>query len=136
MNRKDFQVLAECRAREAGLLARRGEGRGAYYLAGLAVECALKACIARKTKRYEFPPPVNEVRDLYSHDLKQLLKKAGLSAQLELDMKADRELSANWGTVQRWSIESRYDSSRLNGRDMHTAVSGPNGVLLWIKRHW
>jgi HEPN domain-containing protein len=30
---------------EAGLYA------GAYYLAGYAVECALKACIAKKTAR-------------------------------------------------------------------------------------
>jgi len=28
---------------------------GAYYLAGYAVECAIKACIAKGTRRYEFP---------------------------------------------------------------------------------
>jgi len=36
-------------------LLRLGLFDGAYYLAGYAVECALKACIAKGTQRFEFP---------------------------------------------------------------------------------
>src|SRR5919106_3680906 len=32
-----------------------GEPSGAYYLAGYAVECGLKACIAKQVRRHEFP---------------------------------------------------------------------------------
>jgi len=53
--RKDFQRLAELRAKEAATLAKTGNQQGAYYLAGFAVECALKACIAKKTRRHDFP---------------------------------------------------------------------------------
>ena len=46
MNRADFQRLADVRIDEAGVLLAAGRWSGAYYLAGYAVECALKACIA------------------------------------------------------------------------------------------
>ena len=46
MNRNEFQELAEVRIGEAGVLLAGGKSDGAYYLAGYAVECALKACVA------------------------------------------------------------------------------------------
>ena len=55
MLRKDFRELAMIRLREARVLLRAKCYDGAYYLAVYAVECALKACIARHTKRFEFP---------------------------------------------------------------------------------
>ena len=55
MNRTDFQKLAEERIAEAKILLDAGKWSGAYYLAGYAVECALKACIAKMTKSEDFP---------------------------------------------------------------------------------
>jgi hypothetical protein len=55
MKRKDFQELAAVRLKEARVLLRAGCYEGAYYLAGYAVECALKACISKQTERHEFP---------------------------------------------------------------------------------
>lgn len=55
VNRKDLQSLARTRLAEAKILLDAGRSDGAYYLAGYAVECALKACIARGTQRHEFP---------------------------------------------------------------------------------
>ena len=48
---------------------------GAYYLAGYAVECALKACIAKGTLRGEFPDK-KRVDSSYSHNLRELFKVA------------------------------------------------------------
>jgi HEPN domain-containing protein len=45
MNRFDSQKLASLRLREAKALLAAGFPEGAYYLAGYAVECALKACL-------------------------------------------------------------------------------------------
>ena len=42
-----------------------GYPAGAYYLMGYAVECALKACIAKQTKRYDFPPKPSSVNAIY-----------------------------------------------------------------------
>jgi HEPN domain-containing protein len=48
--RKDFKFLADLGAKEAEVLLKSGKQHGAYYLAGYAVECALKACIAKKNQ--------------------------------------------------------------------------------------
>ena len=55
MDRRDLQALSRIRINEAKGLLSLGLHDGAYYLAGYAVECALKACIAKETKRHEFP---------------------------------------------------------------------------------
>lgn len=136
LRRKDFQRLADLRAREAGVLARSRNEAGAYYLAGYAVECALKACIAKETKRHEFPPKVDYVRRVYTHNLEELLKLARLNNQLETDAKESPGLGINWGVVKRWNEESRYKASGLNGKDLYAAISGPSGVLPWIEQRW
>lgn len=55
MNRDDLQKLARLRLREARALLDRDLYPGAYYLSGYVVECALKACIAKSTKKFDFP---------------------------------------------------------------------------------
>jgi hypothetical protein len=47
MNRNDLQNLSRLREKEAKVLLDNGCFAGAYYLLGYAVECALKACIAK-----------------------------------------------------------------------------------------
>ncbi|HXB21520.1 MAG TPA: hypothetical protein VNV88_09065 [Candidatus Solibacter sp.] len=111
---------------EAGVLVQNRKLQGAYYLAGYAVECALKACIARQTKRYEFPPKVRHVHDVYTHDLDKLLRLAGLDKQLESDIQTNTALAINWAVVKDWDEEKRYVTSGLNGRDMHAALIGPD----------
>jgi hypothetical protein len=136
LTRKDFQRLAELRTREASALLRTRNPIGAYYLSGYAIECALKACIAKLARRHEFPLKADYVRRLYTHNLEELLRLAELEAQLESDMKTNTALATNWGVVKSWNEESRYRVSGLNGRDLHSAVSGPAGVLAWIKQRW
>jgi HEPN domain len=134
--RRDFRSLAQLRAEDARLLLRSRRQLGAYYLAGYAVECALKACIAKRRKRFEFPPKRGSVEKMYSHDLDTLLDVAGLEAQLKREIAANPSFAANWNTVKDWTAESRYQTSGLNGKDMYNAVAGPNGVLPWIRLRW
>lgn len=136
LTRRDFQRLAELRAKEAGALLRSRHTIGAYYLSGYAVECALKACIAKHTRRYEFPRKVEYIRRLYTHDLQELLKLAELDQQLKEDMERNTVLAKNWLVAKGWTEESRYRNTGLNGRDLHSAIAGPDGVLLWIKQRW
>jgi HEPN domain-containing protein len=67
MNRRDFQKLALIRIEDARVLFRGGRYDAAYYLAGYAVECALKACIAKQTMRHDFPPDRGSVDKVYRH---------------------------------------------------------------------
>ena len=50
---------------------------GCYYLAGHAVEAALKACIAKATRRYEFPDK-DRANRVFTHDSVKLLREAQL----------------------------------------------------------
>jgi len=114
MNRDDFQELAHKRLRDARVLLRGRRHAGAYYLTGYAVECGLKACIARQTRRFDFPPKPNAVRDIYVHDLTKLVKAAGLQHDLDEELKRAKNLApigvvqrtgvrtADTGTTQRW----------------------------------
>ncbi len=136
VTRRAFQRLSDLRTEEAGVLVRNRKQLGAYYLAGYAVECALKACIAKETKRHEFPPKLAYVRSVYVHDLDQLLRLAGLDKQLENDMKKNSSLANNWNVIKVWSEEARYIASGLKGKDMYEALIGTDGVLTWIKQRW
>jgi HEPN domain-containing protein len=108
MNRSDFQRLSELRLKEAKALLAGGFPEGAYYLAGYAVECALKACIARKTQEFDFPEK-KRVNDSHTHDLGKLLVLAGLSEDLQLGIAANPRMEMYWGFVRDWSEESRYE---------------------------
>ncbi|MBI4482433.1 MAG: HEPN domain-containing protein [Acidobacteria bacterium] len=137
MNRGDFQGLARTRLRESRALLKAGYYDGAYYLAGYAIECALKACIARKTRRYDFPDK-QTVNDSYTHDLKRLVKLAGLELQRDAQEKAYPGFKVNWDIVKDWTEESRYRTSdRKKAQDLYSAIAGRRyGVLSWLRKHW
>ena len=86
MNRIDFQRISKLRVKEAKTLLDKGFYSGAYYLLGYSVECALKACIAKKIKRHDFPE-LKFVNKSYTHNLEQLLNVSGLTLELEKQMK-------------------------------------------------
>jgi HEPN domain-containing protein len=137
MNRNDLQRLVGIRIREAKTLFKAGEHSGAYYLAGYAVECALKACIARKTQRFDFPDR-SRVLQSHTHNLRELLKLAGLNDELELAKKASGKFEAGWDVVCRWTEEGRYSAwTRNDAEAILDAIAGKkDGVLPWIRRYW
>jgi HEPN domain-containing protein len=96
VNRDEFRELARIRLIEAKVLLDSGHYDGAYYLCGYAVECALKASIARKTSRHDFPPKPNLVRDMYTHNVRDLVFQAGLRETLA-DMVLPVGTSSNTG---------------------------------------
>ncbi|MEA2905782.1 MAG: hypothetical protein QOI12_3169 [Alphaproteobacteria bacterium] len=67
-DRATYQRLAELRLHEAKLLGQGGHPSGAYYLAGYAIECALKARIAAQFREHEIPDKAL-VNRIYTHDL-------------------------------------------------------------------
>ncbi len=136
-NRQEFQQLARMRLSDARVLIKAGKFEGAYYLTGLAVECALKACIAKNTKNNDFPPNQNAIRDIYSHDLGKLISAAKLHAALDADRRKNASLGNKWDVVIKdWNINSRYSVGGLNARDLYRAVAGRNGVMQWLRQRW
>lgn len=138
LNRDGLRRLSDLRAEEARLLLDNGYYTGAYYLAGYAVECVLKACIAKQVREFDFPD-----RDLaaksYSHRLQELLKTAQLDTALDRDGKSNPKLLSNWLIARRWNAESRYKPyvSQDDCRGLYVAVTdSASGVLPWIRLHW
>jgi len=138
MNRKDFQNLSRVRIKEAKALFKLGHHAGAYYLAGYAVECALKSCIAKETLRHDFPPDRRRTEEIYKHPAPELLKAANLQSLLKTATDLDPKLETNWRVVGDWSEQSRYHNfSKVDAEGMIEAVGNRNhGVLPWLKRHW
>lgn len=137
MNRDDFHRLAEIRVREAHTLLDAGHYPGAYYIIGYAVECALKACVSRQVKQYNFPDK-RLANEAFTHDLERLVGIAGLAFDFRNDRKANKDLDDNWKVVKDWKETSRYDIgiTQQQAFDLYSACTGQNGVLLWIKKQW
>jgi AbiV family abortive infection protein len=139
MNKIDLQILAEDRLTDAQVLLANGRFGAAYYLAGYAIECALKACIAKLTKAEDFPIK-NSTNKVYIHDLKKLAGTAGVEAGIAQLAKNDKTFERNWAFVTEWwSEESRYDRyvDQPRAKSMLDAVSDlQHGVLQCIRQYW
>ena len=133
----DFQEIAVLRFEESRVLLAAGFSDGAYYLAGYAVECALKSCIAKRTREHDFPDK-KLVNDSHTHDLTKLLQLAELKVDLEQAMQGNPAMQSSWDAVQDWSETSRYERKSLQeATDLLVAIEDQNGGLLpWIKLHW
>jgi HEPN domain-containing protein len=137
MNRADFQRLSNLRLQESKALLAAGLSEGAYYLAGYAVECALKACIARRTKEHDFPEKGSH--KYYCHDLEDLFGLADLKRELDRALATNPGMNANWIIVRDWSEESRYESGRTtqDAQDLLTAIEDQaGGILPWLQQRW
>lgn len=132
-SRSDLQMLAIRKLNDANLLLRRSRDSSAYYLAGYAVEFALKAAIAR----HVLPDP-GFIRDVYQHDLDKLVGVARLRAELDSARRASTRFNANWTVVSKWSVESRYEViDRRRSAAMIKAVGESSaGVLPWLQKYW
>jgi hypothetical protein len=110
----------------------------AYYLAGYAVECGLKACIAKQFKLYEFPPP-NTSNTLYIHRLADLATHDKLAGLLDFQKQSVPGFESNWTVVAGWTERSRYkhDWSREQAEKLIAAITQETaGVMEWIRQLW
>jgi len=137
VNRSDLQRLADVRITEAKALLDVGLWDGAYYLAGYAVECALKSCIARLTNQYDFPDKERAAK-AWTHKIDELIVLAKLKGLLDAELAGNPTLKKNWATVKDWTEASRYEwQPKDDAEALYTAITdSTNGVLPWIKRHW
>lgn len=138
MNRSQFQTLAEERMLDSEALLTAGQWSGAYYLSGYAVECGLKACIAKLTQEHDFPRERSFIEKCYSHDLDKLVSAAELTRKRKADTDSNPILGNNWLVANDWSEQARYKQwSETEARKLFDAVTdSKNGVLTWVKTHW
>lgn len=137
MDRATFKKLAAVRLDDAQALLKSRKYAGAYYLAGYSVECGLKACIAKSTRRFEFPDK-SRVNRSYTHDLESLLGTAGLTGAFNLASNANQNLLTNWAIIKDWTEDARYRShSRQAAMDILDAIrDSQDGILPWLAQYW
>ena len=127
-DRATLRQLAESRLAEAKLLLANGLPSGAYYLAGYAIEFALKAIIAGQFRANEIPDR-RLVERIHVHDLVKLMGLAGL----ESEMKTNPDLQEGWATVINWSERARYELwTPASASAMIEAIDGEEGLLEWL----
>jgi len=136
VNRREFQKLALERLADTQALLQAQRYTGGYYLAGYAVECALKVRIARQTKQHDFPPKAADKN--WIHSITGLLDRAGLAAKLSAEAAESQTFGKNWAIVKDWTEEVRYQSRRRReAEELLAAVTdSQDGVLRWLKKYW
>jgi HEPN domain len=127
----------EIRIDEARVLLAQGKYDGAYYLAGYAVECALKACIAKRTRPDDFLDRTF-AQQCYTHNIAVLLDLTGLLSQRDADAAADGAFKDNWEVVEDWTEASRYTrQTQAEAQQLYDAIPDSlHGVLPWLKLRW
>jgi len=141
MNRRSFQKLAEARLLDSKALLKAKRYDAAYYIAGYAIECALKACIAKRTRLYEFPP--RDTRVFYSHEIEKLLNLAGIEKSFQQERANDAILSQQWDFVKNWKpSDRRYDlvgtkKAANAAKALLSAMEDrQHGVLQCLSNYW
>ena len=137
LTKNDLEKIAQARLEDATYLLQADRPSSAYYLAGYAVELALKACIA-KLMQPNTIPDLAFIKATYTHNLDNLLSTAGLKPQFNAEIKADPQFAVNWAIVNNWSETSRYEIwDPISAATLLQAINDPNhGVYKWVKRHW
>ena len=141
MNRRSFQKLADARLLDSKALLKAKRYDAAYYVAGYTIECALKACIAKRTRLYEYPP--KETRDFYSHAIEALLNLTGIAKSFQQERANDAILAQHWEIVKDWKPgDRRYDlrgakEAAKAANDLLLAIEDrQHGVLQCLSKYW
>jgi HEPN domain-containing protein len=136
--RAEFQALVVVRLEEAQLLLDAGKWDGAYYLAGYALELALKVCIIKLLMETDKFPERKFTDRCSTHSVVELLALTGLRAKWDAAADANAKLKGYWEKCKEWNEGARYERiSEALARTLYEAISDPtDGVLTWIKQQW
>lgn len=144
MNQAELRAMADERIRDAEALLAAGRWPFAYYVAGYAVECALKSCVLAQMVNtgWVFKDGV-KVADCRTHDFDELLGIAGVRDRMYAHGRANKAAGGvyldNWNVVSQWRETSRYDhgTTEAQARALLAAIThDPDGVLRWVQGHW
>ena len=134
-----FKKLAVQKTKGAKILFKNGCYNDSYYLAGYAIECALKACYCKSINAQTFPPAKNIYDKLYQHGLNKLLDVSGVKSQFDQEVSNNIKLQTNWNVTKDWTYESRYANSikKTEAEALIKAITANRvGILTWIKKVW
>jgi len=137
LTKNDLEQLAQLRLDDANLLRAAGRVSSAYYLAGYAVELALKVCISKLVQADAIPDKAF-INAIYTHKLDSLMSTAGLRAVFASETAANAQFAAYWAIATKWSEDSRYQLwDPIAAATLIEAIAEPShGVFQWLRKHW
>jgi HEPN domain-containing protein len=141
VNRQELRQLCDDRVLDADALLKTGRWSAAYYLAGYAVEVAIKSCILTHLEATEMGIIFEDKRfseKCWTHDLGKLVEYAGLEDSFQQEMILNLSFGKHWLLVKDWKEISRYEQrTQAEAEGLYNAITHPSdGVLPWIKKHW
>ena len=118
----------------------------AHYLAGYAVECALKAYVillldqrhqqhfsrwSHAISHFGGQSNLPDLSGANSHDLAKLL----IASELEQQLDSDSAMKQNWGLCRKWDYNTRYRPEHLVNRDeVVSFVDACQATYDWIRQ--
>jgi hypothetical protein len=140
LNRSTLQQLSGERIEDARVLLAAQRWSGAYYLAGYALECALKSCVVAYLERnievfFEISGFQNAC---WTHDIEILVKHAGLKDERDQLAGTNPKIAQSWTIAKDWKEVSRYEvKSQLEAEKLFHAINdSTDGVLQWVANYW
>jgi HEPN domain-containing protein len=136
-SKAELEAVANVKFEDAVILFQNGRHSNAFYLAGYAIECALKACIAKQVAPLTIPDR-KFVQAIYTHNYTDLVGLAGLRGELKTKQNEDQLFQANWALASEWSPDMRYESIDKSMANLMLIAVGDadHGVLPWIRTYW
>ncbi len=140
VDRFQWQQLADRWILDAKAMLDAKRWSAAYYVAGYAVECALKACILKRLGAN--PEVIFDNRrfseNCWTHDLDDLVSLANLETDRAREIAVNRLLGENWLVVGNWNEKSRYQEvAYYKAKKLYKAITdNVNGVMPWIRIRW
>ena len=140
VTRLEWQQLAERWLVDAKHLLDDHRWSAAYYLAGYAVECGLKACVFLRVAAS--PEVIFEDKKFsekcWTQSVLDLVRMADLEGARAADVVANAALGRNWLVVKDWSEKARYKTaSHQKAKKLYEAITDKaNGVMPWIRVRW
>lgn len=142
VNQALLQWMTLERIADAQSLLASGRWSFAYYVAGYAVECALKSCVLSRTVHTGAVFTDRKFAEkCFTHDLEALVTLAGLRAEWDARSAASYaggQFARFWTVVAQWKETSRYQpKTEGEAKDLFEAIThDPHGVLKWIQNYW
>lgn len=125
---RDFQRAATQRLATAEFLFQHGYNLDAYYLAGYAIECTLKAMILDKTSELERSSQLERItggKKMHSSEiLLGILKDLGKPIPPKLASQLRRG---------NWSTDLRYESGRIPTSETRGFLKTAQATYNWVK---
>lgn len=139
-SREEFQQIALSRYQEARVLFENNHYDGAVYLAGYALESALKARIC-KILDADYP---KSHTSFLTHKPETLLDLSGLRKQFDVARNNDTRLASNWALLtgnDGWNEQLRYKPIGTRSHDSALDIldaldDDVHGIITWLKTTW